>query len=468
VSGVWTIARHTIAEGLRMKIAVVFLVLIGLVVLGLPFSVSGDRSLTGAVQTFLSYSMSATTILLGLLTVFLSRSLATDLVNRQIFLVLTKPIPRWQYVLGKWMGITLLNAAFLFTSALTTYLMVHYIRHARPPIDPTFDPAELTNEVLVARHALRAKLPDFRKPAEEEFERNREEGLYDNRPAFDPEAIKASLTSKYEARWRVVGPMAGRVFEFENILCDRSPDSYVQLRYKTDVSRYPPDEVFRAAWRFGDPTKGTAVYEHHVRHAVGRYHTISVRADAVAEDHTLLAYFYNRNPYQGEPQYPSVMEFRKSEPVELLFVVGTFGWNLVRLSCLILCKLSFLAAVAVLATTVFSYPVAALTALTIYVLAGTRAFIVEALDLASDDFVSMFKSVKEFMVQSFSYVYDALFWVIPDFARYDAVEEFVSGRNVSLVWVLDAVFWVLLVRTGVVLAMAVLAFQRRELAEVSV
>ena len=116
-----------IAEGLRMKIALVFLVLIGLVVLGLPFSIQGDSSLTGAVQSFLAYSLSATGVLLGLLTIFMSRSLADELVQRQIFMVLTKPIPRWQYISGKWLGITILNGVFLSCSGVTIYGMVHYI-----------------------------------------------------------------------------------------------------------------------------------------------------------------------------------------------------------------------------------------------------------------------------------------------------------------------------------------------------
>ena len=105
MSTTWAIARHMIAECIRMKLAFVFLGLICLVVLGLPFSISGDRSLTGAVQSFMSYALSATGVLLGILTVFLSRSLADELVRRQILLVMTKPVPRWQYVLGKWVGI---------------------------------------------------------------------------------------------------------------------------------------------------------------------------------------------------------------------------------------------------------------------------------------------------------------------------------------------------------------------------
>lgn len=326
----WAVARLMIAEGIRMKIALVFIVLIGMVVLGLPFSITGDSSLTGAVQSFMAYGLTATGVLLGMLTIFMSRSLSDELVNQQIFMVMTKPIPRWQYIVGKWLGMTILNAAFLASSGLTIYGMVHYIKRTHPPIDDRYDQAELDNEVLVARHALKTILPDFREDAELEFERNVEEGLYVNAPDFDPEMERTRLAKKHEARWRVVGPLDARVFEFDNVLCDRSRGKWIQLRYKTDVSGYASDEIFRAVWVFGDAFKATPEYTARTRHVVGRYHTVRVPADAVAEDHTLLVRFFNRNPFEGETQARNVIDFRASEPVEVLFTVGSFEWNLVR------------------------------------------------------------------------------------------------------------------------------------------
>jgi len=451
-----------------MKLALVFVGFIVLVVLGLPFSIQGDSSLTGAVQSFMQYGLTATGFLLSLLTIFMSRSLADELVGRQIFLLMTKPLPRWQYVAGKWVGITVLNTSFLFGSGLTIYVMVHYIKNTHPPIDEVFDQASLDKEVLVARHALPYQPPDFLRPAKQEYERNLEEGLYENTPEITARSETARLTKKYEARWRVVGPSEKRVFEFENVLCDRSTGKEVQIRYKTEVTRYPPDEVFRGLWMAGDAAKGTPVYRIPVRHVVGRFHGVRIPADAVAEDNTLTVFFSNENPFKDEPQYNNVIEFRKSNDLELLFVVGSFEWNLVRLLVLMLCKLMFLAAVALLLTTVFSFPVACLASFTIYVLAGTRSFILESFDFASADQAGMFTSPREFFIQLVMHLYHTVHWVIPDFGRYDAIESFVNGRNVGLVWVLQGVFWLVLVKTALVLGSAMLLFHRREVAEVSV
>ena len=139
-----------------------------------------------------------------------------------------------------------------------------------------------------------------------------------------------------------------------------------------------------------------------------------------------------------------------------------------RLLVLMMCKLIFLAAVAVLMTTVFSYPVACLTSFTVYVLAGARAFLEEALDFASHDLASMFSSVKEFLVQSTTYLFTMIHWVVPDFGYYNAVEDLVSGRNVSLVWVLQGIAELVLLKAVIILGLAIVLFYRREVAEVSV
>jgi len=450
-----------------MKIALVFLVLLALVVLGLPFSIQRDSSVSDAVQSFMSYAFSATALLLGMLTIFMSRSVSDELTDRQIFLVMTKPIPRWQYIAGKWLGIITLSSVFLAGAGLTTYGMVQYIKRTQPPIDKMYDLDELNTEVLVARHSVKTKVPDFTIEAKAEYERNLEEGIYENQPNFKPEDELRRLLAKHEAMWRVVGPEEGRIFEFENVRLDRERQNYLNLRFKTEVSGYPPDEIFRSAWLVGNVFKSTAEYQINVRNRVGRFHVLKIPADAVAADGTLTVRFFNRNPYPGEPQFHNVINFRKADEVEVLFVVGSFEGNILRLLTLIWCKLAFLAALGVLMTTMFSFPVAALASFTLYALAGASKFIMESFDLASADYTTMWSSAKEFVVQGLQFIYTTILYVLPDFARYDAVEQLVNGRNVSLAWVLQGIVELGLLKTGFVLGLAMLLYYRRELAETS-
>jgi hypothetical protein len=466
VGQIWAIARQMIAEGIRMRIALVFIALLALIVLGLPFSVEGDSSVAGRVQNFMSFGLTGTSLLLGLLTILLSRSVSEELVNRHIYMTATKPIARWQFIMGKWVGVMAINTTFLLFAGASIYGMVHYLKWSQPPVDP-YDKQELEEQILVARHARKVKPPDFRAPAEQEFERRKEEGYYGDRlKDLDVKYELADLTQKYEAAWRSVSYGEVRLFEFENILCERSPDKFLQLRYKTNVEGYESDEVFRAAWIAGDPSKRTDVFQELTKHVVGRYHSVNIPTSCVAPDNTLLVQFQNINPDKLNQNYGPHIQFMPEDEIELLFVVGSFEGNFSRLLVLMWCKLAYLGAFALLATSILSFPVACLTSFTIYALAGMRGFIYESVEWSYET-ENMFASVGDFLNVALYYVVRTVGAVVPNFSAYDGVETLVAGGNVSLVWVLQGVFWLGLVQTSIVLGLAMLLFHFREVAEVS-
>ncbi|MFO0972352.1 MAG: ABC transporter permease [Phycisphaerae bacterium] len=116
------VARVTFAEGIRARVAVVF---IGLHVVTLPvlcLAARGDGTIKGQVQMFLGYSLGLTAFYLSLLTVFFAaRTLSTEIASHQIYLLAAKPLPRWQLLAGKWVGITALNVLLVLFACGVTY-----------------------------------------------------------------------------------------------------------------------------------------------------------------------------------------------------------------------------------------------------------------------------------------------------------------------------------------------------------
>ena len=451
-----------------MRIAAFFISLLALLVFGLPFVTRGDGTVSGAVQSFMTYSLTAVSFLLALLTLFMSRSLSDELVFRQILILMAKPLPRWQFILGKWVGIVGFNLALLTVSGVGIYGMVRYLAAFQPPRDE-LDGQRLRGEVLTARHHAGFQVPRelFRRIANQEFERRKEEGLYADAAGLDPEKAIAELQRMVEIAWRNIAPGEFRRFEFSNVLCDRDPDKTLQIHYKCLASNYPPDEIIRTSWQIGNPEKVRPEVMRR-RDIHDRYHTFSVRADTVAPDGTLDIFLANTNPYLGDPEYPDetdpsyVVRVDESAGIEVLFAAGSFEGNLLRVLLLILFKLMFLAALGLAAASVFSFPVASLVSLTVYVLAAARRFIADALGYLGDDgAVKVFQTV-------FGLALRGVLFVIPDFPAYDAVDVFVDGRNVTLMWVLDGFGVLAVVQTGILLMLACLLFHRREVSEVSI
>ena len=474
MTSIWAVARHMLSEAIRMKIAIFFVCLLALLVFGLPFVARGDGTVSGAIQAFLVYSLSAVSFLMALLTLFLSRSLSDELVQRQIFFLMSKPLPRWQYVLGKWLGIVLLDALLLLLAGAGICGMARYIAVSQEPRD-ALDRQKLTDQVFAARHQAAVELPAllFDRAAKERHERRKEEGFYGSLADINEKEEIAKLRVEEEQTWRTVGPGEGREFLFRDVRCDRSPEKTIQIRYKAMATNYPPDEVVRSYWLIGDPDK---VQPYHVlrRDVHDRFHAFSVPASTVAEDHTLRIYFLNyvlapdQQPilvdldHPDEQVKPFVIRLEPAPPVEVLFGVGSFEGNLLRVLSLILCKLMFLAALGLAASTAFSFPVAILASLVVYVLAEFRGFIGESIQyLNAEGLEGMFQA-------GFGLVLRVILFALPDFPYFDAVNTFVDGRNVTLMWVLQGVGMLGVVQTGIVLLAACLMFHFREVSEVSI
>jgi ABC-2 family transporter protein len=460
VTRIWAVARQTISEGIRMRIALIFIAIVVMLVVGLPFSLRNEDSVSSAVQTFLSLSLRSISFVLCLLTVFLSRSISDELSGKQILILMTKPIPRWQFVVGKWLGIITLNASLVAFAGVGIYtggkLMSHF-----PPRDE-LDKARLVEQVLTARHVTEAKLPDFTAMAVEAFEDRLETGGYANALQLNRDEEIHRFKADLNTRWRTVAPLEARQFDFENIRCERSPDKTLQLRYMANVFRYPPDEILRALWVFGDVDKGTPLYYRERRDMISRVHSISVPTDAVAPDRTLTVRFFNRNPFPDEPQFGNIVSFPVDENVAVLFNVGTFGGNLFRVLSLLMCKLMVLAAFAVLMACIFSFPVACLISFTFLAMASASAFLGDSANFLDDEGVG---GVFKMFVTA---AYNVAFALIPNFAHYDGTDVFVDGRNVTLKWILNAIGSLLLLYTTGIITAACVIFQRREVSEASI
>ena len=116
------VARTVLAEALRMKIAMVFVIGLLLILPVLPFMIDPTEPVRYRVQTFLTYSLMAVTVLLGLMTIFLScSSLSAEIAQKQIHTIVAKPIGRGAFLFGKWLGIALLNLVLLLVGGSAIY-----------------------------------------------------------------------------------------------------------------------------------------------------------------------------------------------------------------------------------------------------------------------------------------------------------------------------------------------------------
>lgn len=146
------VARTMVEESLRMGVALIFIIAMLVLLPMLPLIFGSEDRVTYMVQRFLTYSNMIVAVLLGLMTVLLAaRTVSLEIATRQIHMTLTKPLGRVQYLLGKWLGIVLLNAVLLVVAGIATYGFTMAI--ARNPALNDLDRYAVDREILTARLA---------------------------------------------------------------------------------------------------------------------------------------------------------------------------------------------------------------------------------------------------------------------------------------------------------------------------
>ncbi len=182
MSGIWAVARHTFAQCLRMKVAIAFIGLLVVALISLPILIEGDGTLAGRIRTILSYGMGATALLLSLVTVFTSVGVvASDVRDKRIFLVATKPLARWQYVLGRWLGVVLLDAALLAVAASAVYATARYLRGRDDLLlahNRSNDRRTVETEIFTARQRVRPEPFDVEAAVAERIKAMKDSGEY--------------------------------------------------------------------------------------------------------------------------------------------------------------------------------------------------------------------------------------------------------------------------------------------------
>lgn len=141
IRGPWTIAVYTWREGMRKKALIGFLILSLLVIFGSTFLTAflADARMSGQIESGVEAKMikdicvSAISVFGILITIFISASVVpSEMDNKVIYTILSKPVRRFQYLLGKFVGVQLIVLINLVLMSALFFVGL-YIKEQAPP-----------------------------------------------------------------------------------------------------------------------------------------------------------------------------------------------------------------------------------------------------------------------------------------------------------------------------------------------
>ena len=442
---IWAVATNTIKQAIRMKIAAVFIVLLLVLLPVMGVSMTGDGTLKGRLQTFVSYGLSLTNLLLCLLTVIVSiYTLTNDIQQRQIYTVITKPIRRYQLILGKLLGVALLSTVLLTLFSAIIYAITIYT----PKIYDAdkSDLFQIDNEFFTARASL---VPPQVDVAEEVLDAYKKLEKGDQLPPDMPRReVMAELTRRIQLRKRAAVVGERLVWEFDNVKV-LDPEEIVFVRYKYDTSLSPADLQIYGRWDVGDirqvpPVFGTFQSKDPVR----TFRELQVPGYLIAKDGYLAVSFLN-------PTLNSTTVIFPPDGLELLYKADTFTGNFIRAVLLMWLRLVFLASLGLLTSTFLSFPVAILLSLCIFFTATFSGFCLESFDYLGKN-----------LSWIYSYTVRPMILLLPQFDKFNPTKFLVSARLLGWSLLAEAAGLMVCIKALILLLLALLIFKFREIAKI--
>ncbi len=487
------VARTLVDEAIRMKVALIFIIGMVLLVPILPIMLDHTERLDYRIKFFLNWSLAGTAMMLSLMSVFLAcGSICTEIAQKYIFMTMVKPVSRLQYLMGKWLGIALLNLLLITVAGVGIAAFTHILT-AQPVAEQSKAYVErqaVAYEVLTAREAASPRPSDKMDFASEV--RNRYEKLKRESPQEYGDKLtiaqRRSIENRIVAAWHAIGPGDSQTYVFTGLAEAKEMNQPLQFRFKPKMSKTPPDEMARLAlWVNDRPHPAYAGVHYPIVVAEGNFHVISLDSQLIDSDGTLKLRIANINLVDPQATFPATVSFTPGTGLEILYRVGGFEGNLVRSLAMVWVRLSFLAILGIMAGTFLGFPVACLMSMMVYFSAIASGYLAESLrNYAgySDQGFNAWQKLTTVGGGIFSNLGEGEYWkamkivirlvgeffllFVPDFSAYNPTPLLSDGRLVSWQMLGGAALWVGLVSGGACLFIGWLIFRRRELAKVIV
>jgi hypothetical protein len=451
-SGITGVARTVIDEAVRMRAALVLLVLLVLLIPTLPLVLDHAERLAYRMQFFISWALGGTGLILSLLTIFLAcGSVCGDIDSNRIHMTLVKPLHRWEYLVGKWLGMTLFNLLMVGLAGAGTFTFVRVL--ASTQATNQADQDTVVQQILTARTEI---WPEHANPEEyvAAVAGAMKQLQTDDPDAFarNPSAARRRIQQDYDWQWHTVTPDAVSTYVFRgltaghytaNSLAIVAPTIQLQLKPRVNNVDIDLADVRFAMWLNDRPwpmRDGAHVEQTLASLAI---HVLEVPTDFVDNTGTLKLTVANRNLVPAGETRPTAITFSPGDGLKVLERGGTFAANFVRCLAIIWIKLAMVGAAAVAAATFLGFPTAILLSLVIYFAALGSGFLREALGLYNVVAETALGSVTERLVLAgrmagefrlyescrmlLGFVTDLVLWVIPAFSDYDAVGNLATG-----------------------------------------
>ncbi|MHC4764851.1 MAG: hypothetical protein ACYTF2_07065 [Planctomycetota bacterium] len=474
------VAHTVVKEASRSRLSLVFVILLLIGLPLLPIWLDPETPLRFRIQTFISRSLGMTYALAACMTLFLAcATVAFEIRDRQIWQLMAKPLSRFNYLAGKWLGVLAVNAVILAVAGVSIFFYVKYLEQlpVAPGLEGTLDRLAVRDEVLTARVGARPRIEglapaQLRDRVEQMIERDPQLAELEEVSLAVKRRLARELHESYIEAQRSILPIDpvrpggnSHTYVFEGLGPAQNLQSTLTLRYRFHILRDDEHETFPVGFVFNDDPQ-TATERQYIPTVT---HVLPVGTDLIRADGTMAVTVYNL--FQTGPEFKNRGELNfEAEDFELLYRVASFESNFFRAIVITWVKLGFLAMLGIAASTLLSFSVACLLSFTIFLGGTVGPFLAISLqeyyppETSQMDWTNV-GLVIQWLFQSFiRAIAQGLVFALHSFGEVRPARSLVEGRLISWRMVAGGIFWLGVVWSGAAMVFGLLVIRNRQLA----
>ena len=483
----WPVARKMMVEAMHRRVVIILLVFFLVLIPALPFILQTQGGLKSQVQISFTYAMGLAEALLSFLAIFLgTASICREIEQQKVHITDTKPLGRWKFLAGKLVGIVVMCSALLFAMMVGVYGLITYMSR-KPDISGLQEwqvervrkeQQEVNNQIFTARTTVSPPRPNVKDRVDEKIAELKNNGNLKDEYRNEYSAREA-LTRRLRQQQLSVAPRRRKAWTLRGLTPpSQATSDRVYLRFKLFAPGVQQGGTVKGAWTVWRPqqqsekkstkTKGESgqkmvpVASMRRDWNTGSFQEFRVPADAITPDGTLHLTYQNL-------ESGSAVVFELGHSLEALQKVGGFFPNFYRSVLVIMFHIILLAALGLMAGSMFSFPVASLLAVFIFLLGVSAPWFLSLWQAVSAPFTIEGNPLLSYLLnRGLNALTEGVLYVVPNVSTYSPIGDLVHGKLVSWAFVSRTGALMLVVKGGIVMLLATYAYYRRELARVIV
>jgi len=428
---IFAITSIAIRNAIRSKIVVMLMVPLIFAAVGIPLMIKGDGTMVGKVKILLNYSLGFSLAVLSIVTLWSGcASISTEIHEKLIHTVVSKPISRFQIWLGKWFALLIVNFLLVAFAGIAIYGGLRWQTRLAGEEQETLHQTVLTSRKMVPH--IEPTVPD------EMVKSYYEEALRQGRPEIPIHRVRNTIKNELLDRRAVVRKEGGETFWLFEVKDKLREDHPLYLRYRFDLLAMASESESPGIWRFGKQADSPQIP---VLHEAQLIHEIEIPKESIDADGRVMITYVNQSSMD-------VLMDRNYGP-SLLFYREPFVVNYMKALLMLFFQLAFLAAIGLTAGSLFSLPVAALVSFFLILLQSFGGFLEKYEQITQSGILGPF--------------YKFLHMLTGPLQGPNAMEQLANGNQIAAMSVVSMFLIKVLLYCGVIALIGNLLFNRREI-----